>query len=1199
MKPLRLVLSGLNSFKEEQIIDFNYLCNGNVFGIFGPTGSGKSTLIDAITLALYGRVERAPGKVQGIVNKGTDSASVMFEFELGGVDENKSYRVERKYVAKEDNISCRLARISELTVDGSIVLADKVTQVDAKVEEILGLTVDDFTRAVVLPQGKFAEFLSLKGVERREMLERIFNLGEYGERLVNLISAQYKEMDIAVRSLQSEQAGLGDASREAVTLAEETLKQCANEVAATLNNLDNLLAEKEQARVVLELQNALSAAEMELGVLDGQQGEMILLKQKLQQLTAAETVEPQMRLYTESEQLQMEASEKLVSAEEQLEKYRVLERERAEAHLSAVTDRKVREPALTLRLGDLRQAVTMENKVRELRELEQRESEVLTHACSALETLRDQLSDIGARERTTGDSLTVLTRELARCVVSPEDRIAIERATESENNWKQAATQAQELKLEHAQRQALLLRAHDTLHEAKERSDFANTEHRRLLLSCQNLEAVAPQDISPQMRETVSQLRISLQHVKALASERERVNLRRETVRHKLMQLETDSTAQQKILIQSKSKDVALRQQVLDAEVALEQARQQVAAETLAARLTSGQACPVCGSLEHPTPRVSVEVTDYGQLESEFRLVRDEAQRFLQELASLQAKASATDKEKSELTLSLTEIDGELRRLNKELEASRRPFPTTWLDLPLAELEHQVLSDAERLEKATLERGQWSTRLESERIAERAMRDKLGLATQALALAEQHESTLAGEVGILLDKLRRIEEREHELRLHYDRDLGELGTEDLHARKAEVAAKDRGYRGHIQTQAELEQKREELQRARRELERTLAAEQEAVAVQTTKLKGLASQIADLDQDLYAITEGCTATVLNSQVERQLIELQEAETLHQEALTAARSLVEEAGKMAAAGLAALQAAEAGRHKALVQMERALESAGFASREMVLLLLGDLSFKVQWQDEMQRYMEKRAIAVAEVAKLHTQLEGRTIAAPDWELLEQQCLEQKAKYDNDLQRRGQTEARLLDIQHRNLRFEEIEKLRSELVQQRDMLQELVSLLRGNALVEFMATEHLHSIAGAATEWLRVLTSHRYGLEVDPDGGFLVRDDGNGGIKRPVHTLSGGETFIASLALALALSAQIQLRGKYPLEFFFLDEGFGTLDPDLLETVMTCLERMQGQRMSIGIISHVPELRERIQRKVIVTAAERGGRGSRLRVV
>ena len=182
-----------------------------------------------------------------------------------------------------------------------------------------------------------------------------------------------------------------------------------------------------------------------------------------------------MRLYTESEQLHMEASEKLVSAEEQLEKHRMLERERAEAHLSAVNDRQVREPGLTLRLGDLRQAVTMENKVKELRDIEHRESEVLTQVCGTLETLRDQLSDIGARERTTGDSLAALTRELARCSVSPEDRLAMERATVSENNWRQAATQAQELKLECGQRQALLSRAYDTLREAKEKAGYSQS----------------------------------------------------------------------------------------------------------------------------------------------------------------------------------------------------------------------------------------------------------------------------------------------------------------------------------------------------------------------------------------------------------------------------------------------------------------------------------------------------------------------------------------------------------------------------------------------------------------------------------------------------------------------------------------------------------------------------------------------------
>ncbi|HHW99181.1 MAG TPA: DNA exonuclease, partial [Firmicutes bacterium] len=84
-----------------------------------------------------------------------------------------------------------------------------------------------------------------------------------------------------------------------------------------------------------------------------------------------------------------------------------------------------------------------------------------------------------------------------------------------------------------------------------------------------------------------------------------------------------------------------------------------------------------------------------------------------------------------------------------------------------------------------------------------------------------------------------------------------------------------------------------------------------------------------------------------------------------------------------------------------------------------------------------------------------------------------------------------------------------------------------------------------------------------------------------------------------ALALSSQIQLRGKHRLEFFFLDEGFGSLDPDLLETVMSCLERMQGQAMTVGIISHVPELRERVMCQVLVTPAQPGGRGSRVQVI
>lgn len=100
--------------------------------------------------------------------------------------------------------------------------------------------------------------------------------------------------------------------------------------------------------------------------------------------------------------------------------------------------------------------------------------------------------------------------------------------------------------------------------------------------------------------------------------------------------------------------------------------------------------------------------------------------------------------------------------------------------------------------------------------------------------------------------------------------------------------------------------------------------------------------------------------------------------------------------------------------------------------------------------------------------------------------------------------------------------------------MLAKLQSSLRGNAFVEYVAEEQLMNVSRAASQRLRSLTKQRYALETDSGGGFVVCDDANGGIKRPVSTLSGGETFLTSLALALALSAQIQLRGQYPLQFF-----------------------------------------------------------------
>ena len=142
----------------------------------------------------------------------------------------------------------------------------------------------------------------------------------------------------------------------------------------------------------------------------------------------------------------------------------------------------------------------------------------------------------------------------------------------------------------------------------------------------------------------------------------------------------------------------------------------------------------------------------------------------------------------------------------------------------------------------------------------------------------------------------------------------------------------------------------------------------------------------------------------------------------------------------------------------------------------------------------------------------------------------------------------------------------------------------------MEFVAEEYLQTVAINASNRLLSLTDGRYFLRYD--SGFFVGDNFNGGNLRGVYTLSGGETFLVSLSLALALSAEICARSLRPIEFFFLDEGFGTLDERLIDTVMDSLERLKSENFSIGIISHVEELKHRIDRRLLVTkATERHG--------
>jgi DNA repair protein SbcC/Rad50 len=149
------------------------------------------------------------------------------------------------------------------------------------------------------------------------------------------------------------------------------------------------------------------------------------------------------------------------------------------------------------------------------------------------------------------------------------------------------------------------------------------------------------------------------------------------------------------------------------------------------------------------------------------------------------------------------------------------------------------------------------------------------------------------------------------------------------------------------------------------------------------------------------------------------------------------------------------------------------------------------------------------------------------------------------------------------------------------------LGNLLKANSFERWLCGEALDSLMAEASETLMELSGGQYQLDRDDRNELIVIDYQDAGARRPVHTLSGGETFQASLALALALSRQVigLSAGLRDLNSMFLDEGFGTLDEDTLETVTTTLERLaaDSDRM-IGVITHVPALAERVPVRFVV---------------
>ena len=198
MKPIKLVIQGIRSFSERVEIDFEAVAKNGLFGIFGSTGSGKSTILDSIIIALYGEINGH--KMAEVINARGKSAYVGLSFEICHKNTRKKYFVERTFKLKKDGAyGGAIASLYETTAGVNVVLASQTNEVNRLVEEVLGLGQNEFTKCIILPQGEFSQFVKATKGDRVRIIEKLFSLERFGECFNEKLKKRLFDLNLEIK----------------------------------------------------------------------------------------------------------------------------------------------------------------------------------------------------------------------------------------------------------------------------------------------------------------------------------------------------------------------------------------------------------------------------------------------------------------------------------------------------------------------------------------------------------------------------------------------------------------------------------------------------------------------------------------------------------------------------------------------------------------------------------------------------------------------------------------------------------------------------------------------------------------------------------------------------------------------------------------------------------------------------------------
>ena len=1200
MRPVRLELSAFGPYAGRTVVDFDKLGTSGIYLITGDTGAGKTTIFDGITFALYGEAS-GDTRDSGMFRSKYAAPETPTEVSLTFLYRGKKYRVRRnpeyeRPKTRGQGFTTQTAGVELTLPDGKVLTKNR--EVNEKIQEILGIDRSQFTQIAMIAQGDFLKLLLADTKERQAIFRQIFET-KYYQIFQDRLRKETSELDRkcsdkknSIRQYLSgikcdeENAILPEVNKakegnlpidEVIVLLERLLREDETEqealkdrIQGTDDRLGQIHRELEQAKQLDDLNTKLKEQEDELAE---KETAVLTLKESWEN---AEKEQPEIERLTreiaarESQFPRYKRREELRQEQEKGAGILAVEKEKAEAAENAVmTAHKILEDMREERgalenAGELKAQLEGKKASAEKRhtELESRHRQLEEY-----NTLFGDKSAKGKKLTELEKTLTEAKKRETEADILQKEIAKIEAEIPEYGNFESIRRTLQDAKKgleETAKRKEQAAEEYSSNDAAVQKCE---TELTGLADAGENLERLSGElDRQKDKEQKISTLQESLADYKKLCVQYNKA---------KEQYLAADEKAGA-----SRHEYELLHRAFLDEQAGI-----------LAETLRPGVPCPVCGSTEHPMPAVkSVAAPTEAALESAEKTAKmdKEACEAASKIAGeLHIKM---DTKQDEAKKQIEELFGECLLENVETRSAELKEET---GNSIAAINKQIDEQKKRIERRTALAEQLPGLKDKMEKSSSLVRDLETRATKLTTKKEGLEEQLAGlKEKLTYESEKAAENAKSEMssRKSTIKDTIERAQREYDTCKGEIDRLDGQLeeKRNLLLQSVTEEKMADLPQIILETENQMEAEKQTLSeineailsedARLTRKNELDGQIPESEADLQK-KEGELA-----EQSSKMGELSNIQSTRQAEIDAySRDL---------AFKSETEARE--QHKEDETKKKGLETLIKETKEAY--------------DAAKTDLDKRR---AGISQLKQQISEKTVSDKEKLLAEQQDLEGCKRKDREraqqvFSRWDSNTGILRDITNGAADLSALEKRFQWVKALSDTANGRLTGKEKIMLETYVQTTYFDRIIARANRRFLAMSGNQYELkrrktaESNQSQSGLELDvlDHYNGTERSVKTLSGGESFKASLSLALGLSDEIQSSaGGIRLDTMFVDEGFGSLDEESLRQAIRTLQNLSENNRLVGIISHVSELKEKIDKQIVVTKEKTGG--SRVEII